>query len=29
MLISGLEDKENIITIGQQYVSSGDKVETE
>ena len=28
MLISGLEDKENIITIGQQYVSSGDKVET-
>jgi len=29
MLISGLEDKENIIIIGQQYVSSGDKVETE
>ena len=29
MLISGFEDKENIITIGQQYVSSGDKVETE
>jgi multidrug efflux pump subunit AcrA (membrane-fusion protein) len=29
MLISGLEDKENIITVGQQYVSSGDKVETE
>ena len=29
MLISGLEDKENIITIGQQYVYSGDKVETE
>ena len=29
MLIGGLEDKENIITIGQQYVSSGDKVETE
>ena len=29
MLISGLDDEENIITIGQQYVSSGDKVETE
>ena len=29
MLISGLDDQENIITIGQQYVSSGDKVETE
>ena len=29
MLISGLDDKENIITIGQQYVSSGDKVDTE
>ncbi len=29
MLISGLDDKENIITIGQQYVSTGDKVETE
>ena len=29
MLIGGLGDKENIITIGQQYVSSGDKVETE
>ena len=29
MLISGLDDEENIITIGQQYVSSGDKVDTE
>ena len=29
MLISGLDDEENIITVGQQYVSSGDKVETE
>ncbi len=29
MLISGLDDKEIIITVGQQYVSSGDKVESE
>ena len=28
MLVSGLNDKEIIITVGQQYVSSGDKVET-
>jgi len=29
MLVSGLDDKEIIITVGQQYVSSGDKVATE
>ena len=29
MLVSGLSNKENIITVGQQYVSSGYKVSTQ
>ena len=29
MLVSGLSDKETIITVGHQYVSTGDKVSTQ